>query len=486
MEKILYFDCFSGISGDMTLGALIDLGLSPQTVIEEIGKLGIGGYSLHIEKAHRYAISGTDVDVRLTAEARRKVHDHLHDHGHSHHNGQEHQHEEHHHHNQQHDDQGQHHDDQDHQHDEHHQHDHHHDDHDHHEHQHNEAGGHVHADHEQERNLQDIITIIAGSSLSQKVKEMSIAIFTEIAKAEAHVHGKPIEEVHFHEVGAVDSIVDIVGAAICIDLLQVDRICCSLIHEGQGFVRCDHGLLPVPVPAVMAMLQGSHLSLVTDDVQGELVTPTGIGILNVLASACGPMPQMHVEGIGYGFGKRDTGRLNALRVVLGTAAEEEKRAETDGFHLAAGEDRICRLETNLDDCTGEVLGYTMEQLMAAGALDVFYTSIYMKKNRPAYLLSVLCKEEDRQRLAAIIFKETGSLGIRYSHSNRMLAERKSRETQGDLGPVRVKEGAREGLLWSRPEYEDCAELARKNQLSLYEVYEMVKRREDGKEFGKNI
>lgn len=437
MKKILYFDCFSGISGDMTLGALIDLGLSPKTVEEELGKLGIDGYSLHVEKTHRHGIAGTDVDVVLTAAGQPQTHHHHHDDHHGHSYG----------------------------HDQNHNHDHNHD----------EAIPHSHNGHSEERNLQMITAIIEHSSLSQNVKSLSIAIFTEIAKAEAHVHGKPIEEVHFHEVGAVDSIVDIVGAAICIDLLQVDHICCSPVHEGQGFVRCAHGLLPVPVPAVMAMLSGSHLSLVTEDIQGELVTPTGIGILKALTVSCGAMPQMQVEGTGYGFGKKDTGRLNALRVVLGTAVEENAEAMPD-CAVTGEEDEILLLETNLDDCTGEVLGYTMERLMAEGALDVFFSPIYMKKNRPAYLLSVLCREENKDYLANIVFQETGSLGIRYRRSRRMVAGREVKETNGDFGPARLKQGSYGEHQWTRPEYEDCAELARKNQLSLNDVYEMVKRR----------
>lgn len=240
MEKILYFDCFAGISGDMTLGALIDLGLDPEAVIKELQKLDVKKCDIKVKKINRYAISGTDVDVVLTEEC------------------------------------------------------------------------------ETERNLEDVRRIIQTSAISKRSKTLSIEIFTEIAYAEAAVHGKRIEEVHFHEVGAMDSIVDIVGAAICIDMLKVDEIFCSPVHDGHGFIFCRHGRLPVPVPAVVKMLEGSGISIVTEDVQAELVTPTGFGILKTVAKRCGAMPEMLVERVGYGFGKTDTGRLNALRIMMGT------------------------------------------------------------------------------------------------------------------------------------------------------------------------
>lgn len=425
MERILYFDCFAGISGDMSIGALIDLGLNPDAVIEEIKKLGIKGYNIEIKKINKFSISGTDVKVTLTGEV-----DCRHNHGES---DQEHEHGHHHHHS--------------------------HDD--------------------RERSLADISHIIESSRISQRAKELSIKIFTEIAKAEAIVHNKKLEEVHFHEVGAIDSIVDIVGAAICIDMLKVDKIYCSPVHEGQGFVHCKHGRLPIPVPAVIQMLRGSEISIVIEDIKAELVTPTGFGILKTVSQGCRKMPEMLVESVGYGFGKTETGMLNALRVVLGTAegiAEGTHNGATTETARISTSETVTLLETNIDDTTGEILGYTMDQLFAAGALDVFYTPIYMKKNRPAVMLSVLCKKNDVEKLSGIIFIETSTIGIRIRETQRITLEREIRTVQTELGEVSVKSFVVGGLERIQPEYEDCVKIARENNISLNEVYEIVKRR----------
>ena len=428
MEKILYFDCFAGISGDMSLGALIDLGLDPSAVLAELKKLGVKGYDIEIQKAKRFSISGTDVKVTLNGETD-CVHEHDHGHGHHEHAGD-------------------------------HDHSHHHD--------------------ERERSLSDITHIIRSSGISERAKTMSVAVFEEIAKAEAAVHGVPLSEVHFHEVGAVDSIVDIVGTAICLDMLQADRIVCSPVHEGQGFVNCQHGKLPVPVPAVVKMLGGSGISIVVEDIQAELVTPTGFGILKALSEACGKMPEMLVEGVGYGFGKTETGRLNALRVILGTAsgqaeqnpADSRRAAPQDGYE-GKERDRVVLLETNIDDATGEVLGYAMSRLMDAGALDVYFTPIQMKKNRPAVMLSVLGRPDDVERLSDIVFRETSTIGIRVQELDRITLKREIRTVQTELGEVRVKLVSVRGLERVQPEYEDCAKIAKEKNLSLNEVYETV-------------
>ena len=427
MERILYFDCFAGISGDMSIGALIDLGLDPSAVLEEIKKLGVKGYDIEIKKTNRFSIRGTDVKVTLNGDAE-CIHEHEEEgHGHHHH--------------------------------------HHHD--------------------EKERSLADISHIIRSSGISEKAKELAIAIFTEIAKAEAAVHGKQIDEIHFHEVGAIDSIVDIVGAAICIDMLKADRICCSPVHEGQGFIHCRHGRLPVPVPAVIKMLSGSAISIVTEDVEAELVTPTGFGILKTVSESCGKMPEMQVESVGYGFGKTETGRLNALRVILGTAVapeKEQKSAIMTDLGRDKEKDTVVLMETNIDNTTGESLGYTMDRLMRAGALDTYFTSIQMKKNRPAYMLSVICNKNDTEKLSDIIFMETSTIGIRMKDMDRITLNREIRTVQTDLGEVRVKMVIVRGLERIQPEYEDCARLAEENNLSFNEVYEIVKRCHYGKEF----
>ncbi len=431
MERILYFDCFAGISGDMCIGALIDLGLDPTAVTEEIQKLGVKGYQIDIRKINRYSISGTDVRVTLHGDTS-CVHDHSghgdYDHDSVHHHG------------------------------------------------------------EKERSLADISHIINSSGISQKAKELSIAVFTEIARAEAAVHGKEIEEVHFHEVGAIDSIVDIVGAAVCLDMLQVDRIVCSPVHEGQGFIHCRHGRLPVPVPAVVKMLGGSGIPIVTEDIQAELVTPTGFGILKTVSQSCGKMPDMLVEKVGYGFGKTETGRLNALRLILGTASENAGTTAA-GADSDSGErirDKVTLLETNIDNTTGEVLGHTLTRLMDAGALDAYFTPIQMKKNRPAVMLSVLCKREEAEEISNIIFRETGTIGIRTQEMDRITLKRKFKTVKTELGEVRVKSVTVRGLERVQPEYEDCARIAKENNLSLNEVYEIVKRCHHGKKLSENL
>ncbi|HML38791.1 MAG TPA: nickel pincer cofactor biosynthesis protein LarC [Bacillota bacterium] len=462
MEKILYFDCFAGISGDMSLGALIDLGLDPSTVLAELKKLGVKGYDIEIQKGKRFSISGIDVKVTLNGETdcvhehEAEAHDHVHEHDHStdaHAGGHGHDH----------------------------KHGHGHSPHGHDDHHH----GHSHRHDERERSLSDIVHIIRSSGISERAKTMSIAIFEEIAKAEAAVHGVPLDEVHFHEVGAVDSIVDIVGTAICIDMLQVDRILCSPVHEGQGFVNCQHGKLPVPVPAVVKMLGGSGISIVVEDIQAELVTPTGFGILKALSEVCGKMPEMLVEGVGYGFGKTETGRLNALRVILGTASGQsgQNPADSCGATGAAPQDeyegterdRVVLLETNIDDATGETLGYAMSGLMDAGALDAYFTPIQMKKNRPAVMLSVLARPGDAERLSEIVFRETSTIGIRVQELDRITLKREIRTVQTELGEVRVKSVSVRGLERVQPEYEDCAKIAKEKSLSLNEVYEAVNR-----------
>lgn len=481
MERILYFDCFAGISGDMSIAALIDLGLDPEIVIREIEKLGVKGYHIEIKKVNRFSISGTDVTVHLDGDAEcvhdhndNQNHNHGHDHMHAHsHNdetnvGSNHSHKDGHNHG----------------------HDHSHSRYNGHNHDHD----HSHSHDDRERSLSDISHIIRSCGISERAKEIAIAVFTEIAKAEASVHGKSLEEVHFHEVGAIDSIVDIVGAAICIDLLKVDKIYCSPVHEGQGFIHCRHGRLPVPVPAVIKMLGGSGISIVTEDIQAELVTPTGFGILKTVSEGCGKMPKMLVENVGYGFGKTDTGRLNALRVILGTRveiSEDNKIRQCDnelelhnppGNYNEAGKlrDQVILMETNIDNTSGEALGYTAERLLKEGALDAYFTPIQMKKNRPATMLSVICRKEDAEKLSDLIFKETSTIGIRIRETERITLVREIRTVQSELGEVRVKLVSVSGLERVQPEYEDCVRIAEDNNLSLNEVYEIVKRCHYGK------
>lgn len=421
--RVLYFDCFSGISGDMTLGALLDLGLDGSAFLRELDKLKVDGYSIEIKKVVKSGITGTDINVILEGEADHHNPSHEHDHS------QEHDHE--------------------------HSHDHGND--------HSHGHIHQHEHSHQERNLTDIENIINKSDLKPAVKAMSTRIFREIARAEAKVHGKDISEVHFHEVGAIDSIVDIVGACICIDMLGVERIYASELHEGKGFVRCAHGLLPVPVPAVMEMLCNSNIPLITEDTPFELVTPTGIGILKMTCTAFGKMPPISIEKTGYGMGKRETGRFNALRAVVGTLYQQESLPN----------DEVSILETNIDNMSPEILGYTMEKLLDSGALDVYYTPIYMKKNRPSVMLSVLARCQDEKKFSDIMFKETSTLGIRVSRSSRYCMNREFVKVNTEYGDVRVKIASIGDVRKFAPEYEDCKNIAVKTGLPITKVYELV-------------
>ncbi len=425
--KVLFFDCFSGISGDMTLGALLDLGIDKDAFLTELEKLKVHGYSIEINKKVKNGISGTDVHVVLEET------------GH-HENGEEHQygeihHTDHHHHGE-------------------------------HEHTHNHSHN-----HNSERNLEDIELIINQSDLRPRVKSMSTKIFREIARAEAKVHGKDINEVHFHEVGAVDSIVDIVGSCICLDMLGIERIFASELHEGKGFVKCAHGLLPVPGPAVMEMLCSSKIPLITEDIPFELVTPTGLGIIKMISSGFGKMPPMSIEKTGYGMGKRETGRFNALRVVMGSLYQQDMIPS----------DEISILETNIDNMSPEIMGYTMEKLLDSGALDVYYTPIYMKKNRPSAMLTVLVKCGEEKKISEIIFSETSTLGIRISHSQRLCMDRELVKVNTQYGDVRVKVANIGDIMKFAPEYEDCRSIALKTGMPIKEVYELVneKYRQDG-------
>lgn len=413
--KILYFDCFSGISGDMTLGALLDLGIDRQVFVNELQKLNLPGYEIRVQKKVQQGIAGTDVEVIISDHSHREEprvtlqheHSHLHHPAHSHHE---------------------------------------------------QPRLSVHHG----RNLTDIEQLIDGSDLNHRVKAFSKQVFQEIARAEGKVHHRPIEEVHFHEVGAVDSIVDIVGAAICLDLLGVKRIISSPLHEGQGFIECQHGLIPVPVPAVMEMLAESHIPVISENVNTELVTPTGLGIIKCLAAEFGPLPAMMVDKVGYGFGKRETGRLNALRVVMGTLAEAEIPVE-----------EIISLETNVDDMSPELLGYMMERLLANGALDVYYTPIYMKKNRPAVMITVMAEKGSEERLARIILEESSTLGIRITNNRRYYLPREIVSIETEWGPIKVKVASQDSIRKVAPEYEDCKRIAEQTGLALQEIYRIV-------------
>ncbi len=315
--------------------------------------------------------------------------------------------------------------------------------------------GHTHG-----RNFQEIRTLIANSSLSEGVKERSIAVFHRIAVAEGKIHGVPPAEVGFHEVGAVDSIADIVAACAGIEALEIDRVVASRLVEGSGFVDCAHGRFPLPAPATMEILSGIPVRQIEET--GELITPTGAAILAEFATFFGPLPEMRIEKIGYGLGTRDSQpRPNVLRAVVGICAETPD-AEID---------EITQIETNLDDLTPELAGATMERLFAAGALDVFYTAAQMKKNRPGFMLTVLATEETASELARIILTETSAFGVRMDRKRRMKLRREFREVETPYGPVRIKLGfLGDEMVQAAPEYESCREAAKRAGVSVKDVH----------------
>ena len=415
-EKILYFDCSAGISGDMTLGALLDLGADTKVFLTELEKLHLEGYEIAFETTQRNAITATHVNVILTGQEQAHdhthIHEHIHDHGHTH-------------------------------------------EHDHEHHSHDHERGHFH------RSFRDIRQMIQNSELSKEVKDLSLRIFTRVARAEAKVHHKDMEEVQFHEVGAVDSIVDIVGSAILITMLKPDRICASVVQDGHGFVHCQHGMLSVPVPAVCEIFAESDALIRQIDVDTELVTPTGAAIISELADSFGTMPVMTIDKIGWGAGTKILKIPNLLKVTLGY-----QETVSDNY---TEQDEIMVLETNLDDCTGEMLGAAMEILMENGALDAFYTPIFMKKNRPAWCLTVLARPEDTEKMERLIFLHTTTIGIRRHLDQRRILKREKAVVPTAYGELQVKRVALEDGYRDYPEYESAKKLAVETGKPLWEI-----------------
>jgi len=446
--KTLYLDIFSGISGDMFIGALIDLGVDTHKLEYELGKLKLDGYHLHVSRQERQGIAGVKFDVHL-------AHDHDHHHGHEHDHGHEHPHEhghEHHHH-------GEH----DHHHDRGHAHHHEHDEHDH--------------SHDDSRNFADIKKLITRSKLSPWVKKQAIAIFQRIADAEGKIHGKPPSEVHFHEVGAVDSIVDIVGACIGLELLGKPRVLAAPVTEGTGWIKCAHGRFPIPAPATLAILGAQGIGVTQCDEPHELVTPTGAALLAEFVEEFQPISGIVAEKIGFGLGTRENKtRPNVLRAVLGNQSKvqgpKSKAADAVASKLDWETDRVAVLETNLDDVSGEVLGHFVERALTAGALDVFHTPIQMKKNRPGVLLTVLCAETDADKFSELLLRETSAFGVRRTTAERRKLRREFTTVKTRYGNVTVKLGSLDGrIVQATPEFESCKQIATKAKVPLKQVYE---------------
>lgn len=423
-EPVLYLDLFSGISGDMFLGALLDLGVDARALERELRKLKLDGYHLHIDRRQKSGIDGVKFDVHLA-----------HSHSHHHHDGS-HSHDHHHHH----DDSPGHH------------HDHHHDEHENH-----------------ERTLADIERLINRCKLSAWVKRKSVAVFRRIAEAEGKIHGRPPERVHFHEVGAVDSVVDIVGACIALEMLGKPRVLASPVTEGVGWVDCAHGRFPVPTPATLAILGARGIGVTQCEEPHELVTPTGAALLAEFAEAFAPMRGLIASKIGFGLGTRDNEtRPNVLRAVLGTDSMPRPNPAAPDWETGT----VAVLETNLDDINSEILGAFVERALAAGALDVFHTPIQMKKNRPAVLLTVLCAESEADKFAEMVLRETTAFGVRRSLAERRKLNREFMTVKTKYGPVSVKLGKLNGnVVQAAPEFESCKKAAERSKVPLKQVYE---------------
>lgn len=453
--KILYFDCATGISGNMAIGALLEICDGEQYLRDELAKLEVPGYQLNVIKRDSHGIDGTYVEV-LEANTGIPV-DAIHDgnknvgssatlglhHGHTH----SHHHEldsspEHHSHGHYHD----------------HNHDHSLDNHCH---NHQDDNDNNHNHNYVHRTYADIKQIIEDSGITEAAKNLSKSMFHKVAVAEAKVHGKPIDEVHFHEVGAIDSIVDIVSVAILMDYIKPDRVISSVVSDGYGTIKCAHGVLSVPVPATSMIYKNEHIRFKQIEVPTELVTPTGAAIISTFAESYGLMREMNLNKIGIGVGSRNIGGPNTLRVFLGEDVTAEGETQNGD---------IIVINSNIDDSSGEDLGYVLEKLMDAGALDVSYAPIFMKKNRPAYRLEVICRAETREKLSEIIFDETTTIGVRYYPVQREELTRVRTLVDTELGQIEAKQvSTTSGHTYTYPEYESMKSIASELGISMKSV-----------------
>ena len=423
--KTLYLECSMGAAGDMLTAALLELTEDRQAFVGRMNALGLPGVEVAAEPSVKCGITGTHMRVTVHGEEEESLdadhHEHEHDHHHEH--GHEH----------------------DHEHDHHHEHDH--------EHHHDHEHGHHH-----NSSLTDIDEIISGLDVSEKVKSDARAVYALIAEAESKVHGRPVTEIHFHEVGTMDAVADVVGVCLLMDMLSPDQVLASPVHTGSGHVRCAHGILPVPAPATALILRG--IPTYGGQVKGELCTPTGAALLKHFVTRFGDRPVMSVEAVGYGMGKKDFEQANCVRAFLG---ESDSR-----------KDAVTKLECNLDDMTGEDIGFAMEQLFAAGALDVYTQPIGMKKSRPGILLTVICPVSEADRFAQLVMKHTSTLGIRRQDLERYVLDRKIETVSTPYGEIRVKRASGMGVTKEKPEFEDIAAIARERNESLRAVREAVK------------
>jgi hypothetical protein len=382
--RTLYFDCFSGASGDMINGALIDLGVDLIRLKEELNKIALKNYEIVTKPTTRASLRGTKFDVKIEEE------------------------------------------------------------------------------NQSERTLPEILNLLQSSRLPEPVLKMAVSIFQRLGEAEAKAHGIPLNNVHFHEVGAVDSIVDIVGACIGFHLLDIERFVCSALNVGRGMIGCAHGRMPVPVPATAELLKGARIY--STEVDAELVTPTGAAIISTLCQEYGPLPEIKLEGIGYGAGTKEfSDHPNLLRLILG---------ETDAVAKLGSSisEKITVIEATIDDMTPEVFGYVLEKALSHGALEIFYTPAQMKKDRPGTQLTALCRKEDRERLIELIFRETTTIGLRYYQVERRVLHRRSVQVPTMYGSIKVKVSYLEDKIVNfAPEYSDCKAAAERFNVPLRQV-----------------
>lgn len=425
-ERILYLECNSGISGDMTVGALLDLGASKERLKKALDSLGVDGYHLHFGRKMKCGIDAFDFDVHLEEDDgpshghhHEQSHEHHHEHNHNHENSHEHQ-------------------------------------------EDKKLHAHVH------RNLKDIMEIICRLDAGEEVKELANRIFFIVAEAESKAHGVPVEEVHFHEVGAIDSIVDIISTAFCLSDLGISKVIISPLAEGQGYALCQHGVMPVPVPATANIASAYGLRFKFTEHDGEMVTPTGAAIAAALDSK-EELPKYYtIKKIGLGAGNKEFKQANILRAML--ICPEDKKEE----QMLPKSSDLWVLETNLDDCSGEALGFVMDLLLEEGAKDVWYTPAYMKKNRPSYVLHILCEETYRRKMEDTVFSHTTTIGIRRYPVERTVMERCIEEKETSLGSAQIKVCTYEGKKRCYPEYESVRKICREQGLGFMEVYHQIK------------
>lgn len=425
--KTLYIDCGMGAAGDMLTAALLELLPDREGFVKKLNEIGIPGVTYSLEKSVKCGVTGSHMTV-LVDGVEEESHDHHHDHDHDHHDHDHHDHE-------------------------HHNHDHHHD----HEHHHHHSSMH------------DIEHIVNDHmKVSDTVKTAVLAVYGLIAEAESHVHGVPVTEIHFHEVGTMDALADVTAVAMLMEEIGADKVVASPVHVGSGQVRCAHGILPVPAPATAYILQG--IPSYGGSIQGELCTPTGAALLKYFVTEFGSQPVMTTEKIGYGMGKKDFEAANCVRIMLGeTAAENKNRCgETEN-----GTEQMIELSCNVDDMTAEEIGFATDRILSGGAREVYTVAVGMKKSRPGTLIRVICSSEERDEMIKLIYKYTTTIGVRETVTRRYILDRTVETINTSYGKVRVKKSSGYGVERTKYEYEDIAEIAREQGISLDDVKAVI-------------